>query len=83
MGSKIYAIANIGEKRLFVGDASQLSTTWQPMLEQLNRGTFPNRELQVAWSQSAGKRRFTFHLQQDIINDAAIIGIEKLRRELR
>jgi len=81
MGSKIYAIAHIGDKKLFVGDASQLSVTWKPMLVQLNRGTFPHRELQKIWSNKAGKRRFTFHLKQDIIGDAAIIGIEKLQRE--
>lgn len=81
MGSKIYAIAHIGEQKLFVGDASQLSVNWRPMLERLNDGTFPHRQLQKSWSLSAGKRRFTFHLKQDIINDPKIVGIEKLRSE--
>ncbi|MGD2182665.1 hypothetical protein [Lusitaniella coriacea] len=79
MSSGIYAVAHVGDKKIFVGEASRLSILWLPILAQLNSGNHPNLELQKAWNKEGGKRRFSFHLKQDIIRDREIIGSQRLR----
>ncbi|HBB33897.1 MAG TPA: hypothetical protein DDZ80_30000 [Cyanobacteria bacterium UBA8803] len=78
MASQIYAIAHIGKKKLFVGEASRVSSMWPPLLAQLNSGTYPNATLQAVWNREGGKRHFSFHLKQDLINDPDIVGMDVL-----
>ncbi|TBR60306.1 hypothetical protein BLD44_021660 [Mastigocladus laminosus UU774] len=78
MYSGIYAIAHIGDFKLFVGEASQLSQKWPPILTQLNSGTFPDPVLQQVWNAEGGKRYFSFHTKTEIISDRDILGIEEL-----
>lgn len=74
--AQIYAIAHIGNKKLFVGDASQISILWPHLLTQLNSGLHPNRELQTLWNQQANQRYFSFHVKEDLLDDPEIIGID-------
>lgn len=76
MNSSVYAVVNIGNVKLFVGDASQLSTNWKPIFTQLNLGTYPHPLVQIAWKQAGNKRRFSFHSKEDLINDSDIIGLK-------
>lgn len=76
MASEVYAIAHIGDKKLFVGDASQVSRMWPPLLAQLNSGTYPDAELQTLWNRETGKRHFSFKLRKDIIEDPDIVGLD-------
>lgn len=76
MASQIYAIANIGNKKLFVGETSRLSSLWPPLLAQLNSGNYPDTELQAVWNREGEKRHFSFHLLEDLIEDSDIIGID-------
>jgi hypothetical protein len=80
MASGIYAIAHIGDLKLYVGDASNLHSSWPPLLNQLNSGTYPDAVLQDVWNAVGGKRRFSFHTWQDIAGDSSIVGIEQLLR---
>jgi len=81
MSSGIYAIAHIGNLKLFVGEASKLSQKWPPMLAQLNSGKFPHAMLQQVWITEGGKRHFSFHTKAEIIGDLDILGIEELLAE--
>ncbi len=81
MGSGIYAIANIGKFKLYVGEVNKISQKWPPILAQLNSGKYPNSVLQAVWNNEGGKRHFTFHTKQEIISDKDILGIEELLTE--
>jgi hypothetical protein len=78
MTSGIYAIANIGRLKLFVGDASKVKEKWPPLLAILESGKHPNTVLQEEWNQEANKRRFTFHTRREIAGNCEIIDIENL-----
>jgi hypothetical protein len=78
MASGIYAVANIGRFKLFVGDASNIEKAWPPLMAMLNSGTHPNATLQEEWNKQGEQRRFTFHTGQEIAGNQGIIGIEQL-----
>jgi hypothetical protein len=52
MTSGIYAIANIGRLKLFVGDASKVKEKWPPLLAILESGKHPNTVLQPTFRTS-------------------------------
>ncbi|MDZ8050465.1 MAG: hypothetical protein RMX68_010105 [Aulosira sp. ZfuVER01] len=79
MASGIYAIANIGRFKLFVGDVTSIKVLWPPILNMLNTGTYPHAALQQEWQQFGKLRRFTFHTHKEIAGDREIIGIENLQ----
>ncbi len=60
MGTGIYAIANLGTVRLYVGQVTHLKTRWPKMMAQLDDGKFPNPIVQSAWETHKAERRFTF-----------------------
>ncbi|HEY9652918.1 MAG TPA: hypothetical protein V6C95_19835 [Coleofasciculaceae cyanobacterium] len=81
MASKIYAIAHIGRLKLYVGDASCISSHWPSLLAMLNNGTYPNAAVQAEWNSIGGKRYFSFHTEQDLLGRQDIVGIEQLATE--
>jgi hypothetical protein len=78
MASGIYAVVHVGNKKLFVSDVSHLGAVWPKILAQLNSGTYPDREVQDAWNREKGKRRFSFHLKQDLVGNPEILGRDRL-----
>jgi hypothetical protein len=80
MASGIYAIANIGRFKVFVGDVNSVKLVWPTILEMLNTGTYPHAELQREWQQLGQQRHFTFHTQKEIAGNREIIGIEQMER---
>ncbi|MBW4641553.1 MAG: hypothetical protein KME23_00730 [Goleter apudmare HA4340-LM2] len=80
MSDQIYAIANIGRFKLFVGDVSRITVLWPPQLAILNSGNHPHTALQEEWNLAANQRRFTFHTRKEIEGNREIIGIEHLEK---
>ncbi|WP_313933808.1 hypothetical protein [Calothrix sp. FACHB-168] len=78
MASGIYAIANIGRFKVFVGDVHSIKLVWPGILDMLNSGSYPHTALQQEWRQVSQQRHFTFHTQQEIQNNPEIVGIEQL-----
>ncbi len=78
MASGIYAIANIGRRKLYVGDVSSISEKWPQLLAMLSSGTHPDSPLQEEWNREGHKRYFTFHSWQEIVDNQEIVGIEQL-----
>ena len=74
MASGIYAVANFGTVRLYVGDVQHLKTRWPKMLAKLEQGTFPESTIQEEWSVHKGDRRFTFHTPDEIQADNQLRG---------
>ncbi len=74
MASGIYAVANFGKIRLYVGEVKHLKTRWPKMLEQLEQGIFPEPTIQAEWQQHKSDRRFTFHTTDDILSDEQLRG---------
>ncbi|MBW4562941.1 MAG: hypothetical protein KME32_17695 [Mojavia pulchra JT2-VF2] len=78
MASGIYAIANIGCFKLFVGDVSNIKINWPPLMDMLNSGNYPHMALQEEWNRVGEQRSFTFHTQDEIASNREIIGIEQI-----
>jgi hypothetical protein len=82
MSSGIFAVANIGQYKLYVGETHHLKTRWPKMLLQFSQGSFPNAKLQQAWQESGGSRRFTFYTAQQIREDDQILGLRQFLRDV-
>jgi len=74
MASGIYAVANFGSMRMYVGEVKHLKTRWPKMLMQLEQGTFPDAAILAEWQAHRGDRRFTFHTPAEIQADAQLRG---------
>lgn len=88
MASGIYAVANFGTIRLYVGEVKHLQTRWPKMLMQLDQGTFPDAIIQAEWQAHKGDRRFTFHTPAEIKSENTLRGrklffkdVEKTKRQ--
>ncbi len=74
MASGIFAVANIGPVRLYVGEAHHIKTRWPQILSLLEQGQFTDAVVQHAWNTTAGDRRFSFHTAQDIDSEDTLRG---------
>ena len=81
MASGIFAVANIGTVRLYVGEVHQLKTRWAKMMAQLEEGTFADPVVQEAWQAVQGDRRFSFHTAKDIDSDRDIRGRKRFLKD--
>lgn len=82
MKSGIYAVANIGPFRLYMGETHQLGDRWQQALTQLSQGAYTNKALQAEWVKQQGDRRFTFHTAADLLQEKDLLGRKQLLRDL-
>lgn len=74
MASGIYAVANFGSIRVYVGEVKHLKTRWPKMLGQLERGVFPDPTIQAEWNRHKGNRRFSFHTTDEIKSESKLRG---------
>ncbi|MEM9003194.1 MAG: hypothetical protein AAGE59_06660 [Cyanobacteria bacterium P01_F01_bin.86] len=81
MASGIFAVANIGSVRLYVGEVHLLKPRWAEILVQLEKGTFADSVVQDAWRAANGDRRFSFHTAQDLDNDQTMRGRARFRKD--
>lgn len=82
MRSGIFAVANIGKYKIYIGETHQLKPRWQRMVEQFMQGQFPNAKLQQAWAESGEERRFTFHTANEITANTSILGRNQFLRDI-
>lgn len=83
MSSGIFAVANIGKYRLYVGETHQLKTRWAKMMAMFAQGTFPSKKIQQAWQESGKERRFTFHTAQQISEEKTIFGYRQFLKDTK
>ena len=83
MTSGIYAIANFGTIKLYVGEVQQMKTRWPKMMAQLDQGIFPDTDIQREWKACEGERRFTFHIAEQIKADPQIRGRKLFLKDMR
>ena len=81
MSSGIFAVANIGKYRLYVGETHQLKTRWAKMMAMFTQGTFPSKRIQKAWKESGRERRFTFHTAQQISEETTIFNYRQFLKD--
>ena len=81
MSSGIYAVANIGKYRLYVGETHQLKPRWAKMMALFAQGTFPSKKIQQAWQESGKERRFTFHTAAQVAEDKTIVGYRQFLKD--
>ncbi|MBX2863141.1 MAG: hypothetical protein KTR27_06260 [Leptolyngbyaceae cyanobacterium MAG.088] len=81
MSSGIFAVANIGKYRLYVGETHQLKGRWAKMMMMFVQGTFPSKEIQRAWQESSKERRFTFHTAKQISEDTSLFGYRQFLKD--
>lgn len=81
MKSGIFAVANIGQYRMYVGETHHLRTRWPVIMQQLDRGKFPSTKLQEAWYKWGKDRKFTFHTADQIVDDTTILGYKQFLKD--
>ena len=81
MSSGIFAVANIGQYRLYVGETHQLKTRWAKMMTLFAQGAFPSKKIQQAWQESSKERRFTFHTAKQIYEDTNLFGYRQFLKD--
>ncbi len=81
MKSGIFAVANIGQYRMYVGETHHLRTRWPQIMQQFAQGKFPSAKLQQAWLESGKSRRFTFHTAKQIVDDGTILGYKQFLKD--
>ena len=81
MSSGIFAVANIGKYRLYVGETHQLKERWAKMMVMFAQGKFPSKTLQEAWQASGKERRFTFHTAKQISEDKDMFGYRQFLKD--
>lgn len=74
MASEIYAVANFGAIRMYVGEVRHLKTRWPKMMKQLDQGIFPDSAIQAEWTQYSNERRFTFHTSEEVRGETRLRG---------
>lgn len=82
MGSQIYAIAQIGQSKLYVGPAHQLRQRWPGILSQLNQGIYPHPFVQSQWQQAEGTRTFSFHTAAELAEAYDVSNLEEFLVEI-
>ncbi|MDY6784278.1 MAG: hypothetical protein SW833_17315 [Cyanobacteriota bacterium] len=83
MQSGIFAIATVGEFKLYIGELSQLQPRWQEIVEQLREGLYPDPRLQQAWREDRRRRQFTFYTALEIAGDDSILGRQNFFTDLK
>jgi hypothetical protein len=83
MKSGIFAVANIGEIRFYIGEVHHLHTRWRDMLGQLQAGTYPDSRVQTAWTTTQGDRRFTFHTADSLRSETDLLNRERFFQDLQ
>lgn len=81
MSSGIFAVANIGKYRLYVGETHQLKARWAKMMGMFAQGTFPSKKIQQAWRESGKERRFTFHTAQQLSEETTIFNYRQFLKD--
>lgn len=81
MSSGIFAVATIGNYRLYVGESHQLKPRWAKMMTLLVQGTFPSQKIQQAWEEFGKDRRFTFHTAQEISDDVKLVNYRQFLKD--
>ena len=81
MSSGIFAVANIGKYRLYVGETHQLKPRWAKMMAMFSQGKFPSKKIQQAWQESSKERRFTFHTAKQIAEDTNLLGYRQFLKD--
>ncbi len=74
MKSGIFAVVNIDELKLYVGETHHLQTRWRLLMMLFINGKFPHSQLQAAWNRKGEERRFTFHTANEIAENQQILG---------
>ncbi|MEO0433829.1 MAG: hypothetical protein AAF151_19265 [Cyanobacteria bacterium J06656_5] len=81
MSSGIFAVANVGKYRLYVGESHQLKARWAKMMTMFVQGTFPSQKIQQAWQESSKERKFTFHTAKEISEDTKLYGYRQFLKD--
>ncbi len=83
MTSGIYAVANFGAIQLYVGEVRHMKSRWPKIMEQLERGNFPEPDIQQEWLAHCRDRRFTFHTAEHIQGHPKIRGRKLFMKDVQ
>ena len=83
MQSGIFAIAVIGQFKLYISEISQLQVRWQELVAQFRQGTYPDPKLQEAWNEDRRRRQFGFYTALEIAGDESILRRKEFFADLK
>jgi len=61
----VFQIRNLTDETLFIGSSADIPSMWNRLRFQLEFGSFPNQELQQAWTEK-GKDNFAFEVLSEL-----------------
>lgn len=83
MKSGIFAVVNIGQLRLYVGEMHQFQQRWDPLLQKLNEGQCKHSELQAEWNQHQRERKVTFHTLEDLKPETTLLRYGQFVKDIQ
>jgi len=81
LDSTIYAIANLGPFKVYVGTTRALKQRWAGIMTKLETGTYEHPTLQAVWPKWKQQRRFTFHTHPEVAAMSDLIGREQFLQD--
>ena len=83
MKSGIFAVVNIGQLRLYVGEMHTFKQRWEPLLEQLTEGRCKHAALQEEWNKHQGQRKVTFHTLADLKSETTLLRYKQFVKDVK
>ena len=83
MTSGIFAVVNIGQLRVYVGEMHTFKKRWESLLQQLNDGQCKHTGLQAEWDRHNGKRKVTFHTVADLKSETTLLRYKQFVKDIQ
>ncbi|MEM9213388.1 MAG: hypothetical protein AAGD25_03490 [Cyanobacteria bacterium P01_F01_bin.150] len=83
MTSGIFAVINLGQLRLYVGEMHTFKKRWEPLLRQLSEGRCSHKGLQAEWDKCQGERKVTFHTLADLKSEKTLLGYKQFVKDVQ
>ena len=83
MKSGIFAVVNIGQLRLYIGEMHNFKQRWEPLLQQLSQGQCKHVGLQAEWDKHKGERKVTFHTIDDLKSERTLLKYKQFVKDVQ
>lgn len=83
MKSGIFAVMNIGNLRLYVGEMHRFKERWERIMVQLEQGQCKHAALQAEWVKCSGDRKVTFHTLADLQAETTLLRYKQFVKDVQ
>ena len=83
MKSGIFAVVNVGQLRVYVGEMHTFKQRWEPLLQQLQEGQCKHAGLQAEWNNHNGDRKVSFHTFADLKSETGLLRYKQFVKDVQ